>query len=89
MNCIVDDLLKAVGHTDDRRRVMTDAEVLRTALLAAHRRYFCGVKAQVVTTEGGVPVEFAFLPGSASDVRGLEVLPLALPEDSELFMDSG
>jgi hypothetical protein len=25
--CIVDDLLKAVGHTDDRRRAMTDAEV--------------------------------------------------------------
>jgi len=56
---------------------------------AAHRRYFYGVKVQVVTTEEGVPVEFAFLPGSASDVRGLEVLPLCLPEGSELFMDSG
>jgi hypothetical protein len=179
--CIVDDLLKAVGHRDDRRRAMTDAEVLTTALLAAHcfggnveharrflretglmprmlsrsrlcrrlhavaelaytlfhqlgaalkelsvstnylldsfpvrvcdnirikrarilrgaqwrgrsaahRRYFYGVKVQVVTTEEGVPVEFAFLPGSASDVRGLEVLPLSLPEGSELFMDSG
>ena len=179
--CIVDDLLKAVGHTDDRRRAMTDAEVLTTALLAAHcfggnaeharrflkeaglmprmlsrsrlcrrlhavadlaytlfhqlgaalkelsasanylldsfpvavcdniriprarilrgaqwrgrrashRRYFYGVRVQVLTTEEGVPVEFAFLPGSASDVRWLEVLPLALPEGSELFMDSG
>lgn len=179
--CIVDDLLKAVGHTDDRRRVMTDAEVLTTALVAAHcfggnaeharrflretglmprmlsrsrlnrrlhavadlayrlfhqlgaalkelsvstnylldsfpvaacdnirikrarilrgarwrgrsaahRRYFYGVKVQVVTTEEGVPVEFAFLPGSASDVRGLGVLPLDLPPGSELFMDSG
>jgi hypothetical protein len=179
--CIVDDLLKAVGHRDDRRRAMTDAEVLTTALVAAHcfggnaeharrflretglmprmlsrsrlnrrlhavaelaytlfhqlgaalkdlsvstnyvldsfpvaacdnirikrarilrgaewrgrsaahRRYFYGVKVQVVTTEEGVPVEFAFLPGSASDVRGLGVLPLALPEGSQLFMDSG
>jgi hypothetical protein len=178
---IVDDLLKAVGHRDDSRRAMTDAEVLTTALAAAHcfggnaeharrllretglmprmlsrsrldrrlhavvdlaytlfhqlgavlkelnistkylldsfpvaacdnirirrarllrgaqwrgrsaahRRYFYGVKVQVVTTEEGVPVEFAFLPGSASDVRGLEVLPLSLPEGSELFMDSG
>ena len=179
--CIVDDLLKAVSHRDDRRRAMTDAEVLTTALLAAHcfggnveharrflretglmprmlsrsrlcrrlhavadlaytlfhqlgaalkelsvsanyrldsfpvaacdnirirrarilrgaqwrgrkashRRYFYGVRVQVVTTEEGVPVEFAFLPGSASDVRGLGVLPLDLPAGSELFMDSG
>ena len=34
--CIVDDLLKAVGHRDDCRRAMTDAEVLTTALVAAH-----------------------------------------------------
>ena len=56
---------------------------------AAHRRYFYGVRVQVVATEEGVPVEFAFLPGSANDVRGLGVLPLDLPEGSELFMDSG
>jgi hypothetical protein len=56
---------------------------------ASHRRYFYGVKVQVMTTEEGVPVELAFLPGSASDVRGLDVLPLYLTEGSELFMDSG
>ena len=179
--CITDDLLKAVGHREDTRRTMCDAEVLTTALTAAlyfggnveharrfmsatglmprmlsrsrlnrrlhavgdlahalfhqigaalkeasistrylldsfpvavcdnirisrcrlvegaqwrgrsaaHRRYFYGVRVQVVTTEEGVPVELAFLPGSASDVRGLGVLPLSLPEGSELFMDSG
>jgi hypothetical protein len=179
--CIVDDLLKAVGHADDTRCELTDAEVVTAALVAAFnfagnmersrcflreaglmprmlsrsrlnrrlhrvadlvhtlfhqlgaalketspstkylldsfpvavcdnirikrcrlargeqfrgrsaskRRYFYGVKVQVVTTEEGVPVELAFLPGSASDVRGLEVLPLSLPEGSELFMDSG
>ena len=53
------------------------------------RRYFYGVKVQVVTTEAGVPVEFAFLPGSASDTRGLDVLPLSLPAGSQLFIDSG
>lgn len=179
--CIVDDLLKAVGHTDDCRRELTDAEVITAALVAAlhfggnversraflretglmprmlsrsrlnrrlhgvaeltyalfhqlgaalkeaslstkylldsfpvavcdnirigrcrlargeqfrgrsasKRRYFYGVKVQVVTTEEGVPVELAFLPGSASDVRGLGVLALDLPAGSELFMDSG
>ena len=44
---------------------------------------------QVVTTEEGVPVEFCFLPGAASDVRALAVPPLALPAGSQLFMDSG
>jgi Transposase DDE domain len=57
--------------------------------MCSKRRYFYGVKVQVVTTEEGVPVEFAFLPGSASDTRGLGVLPLALPAGSQLFMDSG
>lgn len=57
--------------------------------MCSKRRYFYGVKVQVVTTEAGVPVEFAFLPGSASDTRGLDVLPLSLPAGSQLFMDSG
>ena len=179
--CIVDDLLKAVGHTDDARCELTDAEVVTAALVAAFnfggnversrsflretglmprmlsrsrlnrrlhrvaglvhtlfqqlgaalkefspssrylldsfpvavcdnmrisrcrlvkdeefrgyiaskRRYFYGVRVQVVTTEEGVPVELAFLPGAAADVRGLGVLPLALPRGSQLFMDSG
>ncbi len=179
--CIVDDLLKAVGHRDDRRREMSDAEVVTAALVAAFnfggnversrsflresglmprmlsrsrlnrrlhrvaglvnslfhqlglvlkeasvstrylldsfpvavcdnmrisrcrlvadqefrgyiaskRRYFYGVRVQVVTTEEGVPVELAFLPGAASDVRALGVLPLALPAGGRLFMDSG
>lgn len=55
----------------------------------AKRRYFYGVKVHVVTTESGLPVEFAFMPGRASDVRGLDVLPLELPAGSELFLDSG
>lgn len=179
--CITDDLLKAVGHTDDCRRELTDAEVITAALVAAFnfggniersrsflresglmprmlsrsrlnrrlhrvaglvnslfhqlglalkeaspstrylldsfpvsvcdnmrisrcrlvreegfrgyiaskRRYFYGVRVQVVTTEEGVPVEFCFLPGAASDVRALGVLPLELPAGSQLFMDSG
>lgn len=179
--CITDDLLKAVGHREDARSELTDAEVITTGLVAAlyfggniersrsfmrstglmprmlsksrlsrrlhrvaglvnslfhrlglvlkeaspstkylldsfpvsicdnmrisrcrmvkdkefrgyiasKRRYFYGVRVQVVTTEEGVPVELAFLPGAASDVRGLGVLPLELPEGSQLFMDSG
>jgi hypothetical protein len=38
--CIVDDLLKAVGHREDARRPLSDAEVLTTALVSA--LYFGG-----------------------------------------------
>jgi len=37
---IVDDLLKAIGHQEDPRRFMTDAEVATTAIVAA--LFFCG-----------------------------------------------
>ena len=36
--CIVDDLLKAIEHSDDCRRTMIDAEVLTTAIVAS--RFF-------------------------------------------------
>jgi hypothetical protein len=164
--CITDDLLKAIGHRDDCRCNLTDAEVITTALTAAlyfggnletsrtlfcrrlhlvadpcyslfyqlglllkqtgpkaeylldsfpvavcdniriarcrivrgeqfrgkcvaRRRYFYGVKVQVLTTACGIPVEFAYLPGRASDTRGLDVLPPELRAGSEIFMDSG
>ena len=32
--------------------------------------------------------EFVFLPGSANDVRALNVLPLNLPSNSEVYTDS-
>ena len=38
--CIVDDLLKASHHPEDCRRIMSDAEVITTALVAA--RFFGG-----------------------------------------------
>jgi hypothetical protein len=35
-------------------------------------RDFYGVKIQVLITEDGIPVEFAFVPGQANDTRGLD-----------------
>jgi hypothetical protein len=40
--CITDDLLKAVGHREDARRTMCDAEVLTTALTTSSS-LFCGL----------------------------------------------
>jgi len=37
--------------------------------IASKKRYFYGVRVQLLTTKSGIPVEFVFLPGSASDVR--------------------
>jgi len=55
---------------------------------ASKKRYFYGVKIQLLTTKSGIPVEFAFMPGSASDVRALNSLPLNLPPGSEVYSDS-
>jgi hypothetical protein len=56
--------------------------------IASKKRYFYGVRVQLLTTKNGIPVEFVFMPGSANDVRALNALPLNLPKASELYGDS-
>jgi hypothetical protein len=56
--------------------------------LASKRRYFFGVRVQVVVTVQGVPVEFSILPGSLSDIEGMANLPLALPAGADLAADA-
>lgn len=177
---IIDDILIAIGHYEDKRRTMTDAEVITTALISAmffsgnmekarsfmsstgivknmlsksrfcrrvhaisdliydmfhqlgnvlktinmsseylvdsfpvpvcdnirisrckiaksedfrgyiasKKRYFYGVRVHVLATSDGIPVELAFLPGEANDVRGLDVLYMDLPPDSYVYGDS-
>jgi hypothetical protein len=63
---------------------LSDAEVITTALTAM---LFFGVKVQVITTGSGIPVEIAFLPGSAHDTRAFNVLSLDLPPGSEVYGD--
>nr|WP_273770608.1 IS982 family transposase [Nostoc sp. UHCC 0926] len=56
--------------------------------IASKKRYFYGVRVQLLTTKSGIPVEFVLMPGSASDVRAFNALPLNLPPDSEVYADS-
>lgn len=56
--------------------------------IASKKRYFYGVRVQLMSTKSGIPVEFAFLPGSANDVRGLNALPFNLPPGSEVYTDA-
>jgi len=177
---IIDDILKAINHYEDKRRIMNDAEVMTTAIISAlffsgnmekarnfmkstgivknmlsksrfcrrihalsdmiddmfhqlgmvlkevnvsteyiidsfpipicdniriprcrivksedfrgyiksKRRYFYGVKVHILTTSGGIPVEYAFLPGSSHDINGLSAICLNLPQKSEIYADS-
>ncbi len=178
--CIVDDILKGIGHLEDCRRKVSDSEVITTALVSAlyfgghldngrgfmkmtgmvpemldksrfnrrlhqvseivlsifwqlghvlksmagassyvidsfpvavcdnirisrckllkgkqwrgkqcsMRRYFYGVKVQVLVNERGIPVEFGFVPGCESDVQALKKLPLTVAAESKIYGDS-
>ncbi len=55
---------------------------------ASKRRYFYGVKLVLLATGQGQPVEALLMPGATADVRALDGLALALPEDSTLYADS-
>lgn len=56
--------------------------------IASKKRYFYGIRVHLLTTRDGIPVELAFVPGEANDVRGLNALPLPLPADREIYADA-
>lgn len=68
-------------------RETVDKEQYR-GVMTSKRQYFFGVRAQVLTTVDGLPVELAILPGGCADVQGLAELALDLPEGSEVAVDS-
>lgn len=53
------------------------------------RRYFYGVRVQLLITSDGIPLEFCILPGACSDLQGLAELALDLPDEAQLFVDAG
>lgn len=54
---------------------------------ASKKQYFFGIKVHMIVDVNGVPIEFCFTPGSASDITGLKMLPCELPKGSFLFAD--
>ena len=56
---------------------------------ASKRVYFYGFKIAVITTEEGIPVEIAFIPGSYGEQSALHRLSFDLPKGSKVFGDSG
>lgn len=55
---------------------------------ASMRRYFYGVKVQLLTTKNGIPVQFCFVPGKQADVKSMSMLLSDLPAESAVYADS-
>lgn len=55
---------------------------------ASMRRYFYGVKVQLLTTGSGIPVAFCFTPGKQADVKALEKIIRDLPPEASVYGDS-
>lgn len=53
------------------------------------KRFFYGVRVQIMATSDGIPVEFCILPGACADLQGLAELALELPDASQVFVDAG
>ena len=57
--------------------------------VSSKRRYFYGVRVQILATSDGIALEFSVLPGGCADLQGLAELALDLPPNTELFVDAG
>ena len=66
---------------------VSDKEHYR-GVMTSKRRYFFGVRVQVITTIENLPVELAILPGGCADVQGLAELALDFSEGSEIAADA-
>ena len=70
-----------------RCRIVSDE--LYRGCISSKRRFFYGVRVQIMATSDGIPVEFCILPGACSDLQGLAELCLDLPDEAQLFVDAG
>lgn len=55
---------------------------------ASMRRYFYGVKVQLLISRTGVPIRFFFVPGNQGDAKGIERIIQGLPAESQIYADS-
>jgi len=55
---------------------------------ASMRRFFYGVRVQVLVNDAGIPVEFCFVPGREADIHALKKLPLAVAPESRIYADA-
>lgn len=56
---------------------------------ASFKRYFYGLKVQLITTREGIPVNYIITEGSASDAAMLEQIPFEMTPESRVYCDAG
>lgn len=56
---------------------------------SSKREYFYGYKVQIITSNEGYFIELKFTPGSYSDIQAFDFMEFELPENSDLYADSG
>jgi hypothetical protein len=93
LNCsgmyILDSFPLAVCHNIRiSRSKLLKGEVYRGRCASKHQ-YFYGVKVQVITTSGGVPVECCFVPGSEHDSEAISQLLWDFKQGDRIYDDSG
>ena len=71
----------------NRCRIVSDERY--RGRMSSKRRFFYGVRVQILATSDGIPLEFCILPGACADLQGLAELALDLPDMAELFVDAG
>lgn len=87
-NFLIDSFPVSVCHNIRISRCkLLDNEIFRGKCVSK-RTYFYGFKVAVLTTEEGLPVEIAFLPGSYFDSKFLNRMHFNLPKGSSIFGDS-
>lgn len=55
---------------------------------ASMKRFFFGVKVQLLTTGSGIPIAFCFTPGREADVKALDKIVQELPPEASVYGDS-
>jgi hypothetical protein len=93
LNCsgsyILDSFPLAVCHNIRISRSKLLKGELYRGLCASKHQYFYGVKVQVITTAGGIPVECCFVPGSEHDSEAISQLLWDFEPGDRIYDDSG
>ena len=56
---------------------------------ASFRRYFYGLKVQLIATKEGIPVNYLITEGAAADASMLEEIPFEMTPESKVYADAG
>lgn len=87
-NFLIDSFPVSVCHNIRISRCKLLEQKVFRGKCASKRTYFYGFKVAVLTTQDGLPVEIAFLPGAHFDANFLNRMHFNLPQGSSIFGDS-